>query len=99
MKCRTLFSRKNKEVSGNYYPAGSKVITIKIPQILFSYKKCLKVWGSGEGQEACLGWGRLAGVICCVWQLSFMEIDLKIFSKINLSLLLFQEGQLSVSGE
>ena len=30
---------------------------------------------------------------------SFMEIDHEIFSTVNLSLLLIQEGQLSVSGE
>ena len=34
-----------------------------------------------------------------VWQLPFMEIDHKIFSTVILSLLLIQEGQLSVSGE
>ena len=33
------------------------------------------------------------------WQHSFVEIDREIFSKVSLSLLLIQEGQLSVSGE
>ena len=33
------------------------------------------------------------------WQHSFMEIDHEIFSTVVLSLLLIQEGQLSVSGE
>ena len=33
------------------------------------------------------------------WQHSFTEFDHKIFFMINLSLLLIQEGQLSVSGE
>ena len=32
-------------------------------------------------------------------QLSFMEIDHEIFSKVILSLLLIQEGQVSVSGK
>ena len=34
-----------------------------------------------------------------VWQHSFVEIDHEIFSMVILSLLLIQEGQLSVSGE
>ena len=33
------------------------------------------------------------------WQHSFVEIDCEIFSTVILSLLLIQEGQLSVSGE
>ena len=33
------------------------------------------------------------------WQHSFSEIDHKIFSTVILSLLLIQEGQLSVTGE
>ena len=33
------------------------------------------------------------------WQHSFMEIDCEIFSTVILSLLLIQDGQLSVSGE
>ena len=33
------------------------------------------------------------------WQYSFMEIDHEILSTVILSLLLIQEGQLSVSGE
>ena len=33
------------------------------------------------------------------WQHSFMEIDREIFSMVILSLLLIQEGQLSVSGK
>ena len=33
------------------------------------------------------------------WQHSFVEIDHEIFSTVILSLLLIQEGQLSVSGE
>ena len=36
---------------------------------------------------------------CWVWQHSFVEIDHEIFSTVILSLLLIQEGQLSVSGE
>ena len=34
-----------------------------------------------------------------VWQHSFVEIDHEIFSVVILSLLLIQEGQLSVSGK
>ena len=36
---------------------------------------------------------------CRGWQHSFVEIDHEIFSTVILSLLLIQEGQLSVSGE
>ena len=35
----------------------------------------------------------------CGWQHSFVEIDHEIYSTVILSLLLIQEGQLSVSGE
>ena len=36
---------------------------------------------------------------CRGWQNSFVEIDREIFSMVFLSLLLIQEGQLSVPGE
>ena len=38
-------------------------------------------------------------LLCLVGQHSFVEINRKIFSAIILSLLLIQEGHLSVSGE
>ena len=54
----------------------------------------------------------LGGLVGCDWtpggrrfkasrgrQHSFVQIDLEMFSKVILSLLLIQEGQLSVSGE
>ena len=68
-----------------------------------------------DPQENHWGWDGLGGSIGCAirletrrsqvqtplryWQHSFMEIDHEIFSKVILSLLLIQEGQLSVSGE
>ena len=36
---------------------------------------------------------------CRVWQHSFIEIDHELFFMVTLSLLLIQEGQLSVSGK
>ena len=49
---------------------------------------CISNWRSGHGVDPCQ-----------VWQHSIIEIDHEIFSMVILSLLLIQEGQLSVSGK